>query len=1055
MNIRSFPSRVALTIILAAASFPRAHGVSSSVSELLNLVEIDTSDPSTKSPLPSVVTGSTDEPTKLTAEEEHRRQAQAAYHAAIAKEEEEEEEKERTPAEDNKQSAGSPGRAGPGSSRRRLSSAGDTWKDSDYEYSHAEIEGTGKESKGDYHGWPGKPCQCSDATEHLKYNFELTTKFYDPANEECFSEMCIPKQMDPNRVMTQTGKYQLQRASATGAIYEYLYHGRFGHSPETQTFRVPTCKVWYKDAREGREDKPWGPRDQLKDFPVYLRTGELVSGISKTNFVPSTSPIAKHDLNNEDEQPWIEKRVPGHKPLPGIHTQLDERAPQGPDLFTGMFCTCPSLERYDPTHQDDQGRLLDGPLDPSKQYFNRDVKEAALSVTRKLKRQIFYYAVETDSPMPWADYVANVPNTQFKIIQDALSIDSDYRNTDLFPDVINDNVNPRMDLPMGCYVEQDDVDAFDCPPENIKYKTKVISEYDEQEGTRNAVLLSFKGAVYETEPIEYMQQCGCPSEQICDDFLSLCAKMKSKEECQNVADIGFDWSKGSLGNAEWMINTGCLWTSDAEWSAAEQIDRNQRYGRTRYTYWAGRPTKSDPADTGCGPRPWKNRLVGPRSVAARVVSEKRNQYSATGDSWDPLTVPTDREDEFTDADINEQMFRSDNQEEPDDFATLFLRHKWCEENPNDPYRLLGQPGSTDEDRSERPNRGLIMPTSKSDSSTKWAEVASRRFAAYQKYNNIECPLNMDEFCPGVSFGEAHCVPNCGFRMYSRYQKTVCAADVGPLETLTYRSPGGCITQHPEFGCQETSPYATVAEYIRMDTFKPLQFEVVREHSLIQYVSRFGNLLDSSDGEVWRLMLAQGPMLPELLGTWYDAEGHGAITLSKTTARLQNKLTYNVVAIRPYPQTSYTVVQYMAEQARVRTLRPSSDIFTYEGSKKEPFYTVVATKFSYELVLRVPDATKQLSHGYLQTLFKKREQLLVSQVFSAFEFSDVGGVKHTRAGEYLRFVIKPFCLDPKAIGLGQLDRNLTLLKPQCTVDTLDEFGESPECCFYNPVTKMLQ
>ena len=149
MNIRSFPSRVALAIILAAASFPRAHGVSSSVSELLNLVEIDTSDPSTKSPLPSMVTDSTDEPAKLTAEEEHRRQAQAAYHAAIAKEQKEEEEKERTPAEDNKQSAGSPGRAGPGSSRRRLSSAEDTWEDSDYEYSHAEIEGTGKASTGE------------------------------------------------------------------------------------------------------------------------------------------------------------------------------------------------------------------------------------------------------------------------------------------------------------------------------------------------------------------------------------------------------------------------------------------------------------------------------------------------------------------------------------------------------------------------------------------------------------------------------------------------------------------------------------------------------------------------------------------------------------------------------------------------------------------------------------------------------------------------------------------------------------------------------------------
>merc|ERR1719502_532937 len=277
-------------------------------------------------------------------------------------------------------------------------------------------------------------------------------------------------------------------------------------------------------------------------------------------------------------------------------------------------------------------------------------------------------------------------------------------------------------------------------------------------------------------------------------------------------------------------------------------------------------------------------------------------------------------------------------------------------------------------------------------------------------------------------------------MYSKYRKTICGADVGPLETLTYRTPGGCELQHPEFGCQRTSPYATVAEYIRMDTFKPLQFEVVREHSLIQYVSRFGNLLDTSDGEVWRLKVAQGPMLPELLGTWYDAEGHGALTLSKTTAKLQNKLEYQVVSIRPTPQISYTVAQYMTEQGRIRTLRPDTDIFTYEGSKKEPFYTVVATKFSYELELRVPDTTKQLSHAYLQTLFKKREQLLVSQVFSAFEFSDVGGVKHTRKGEYLKFVIKPFCLNPEEINRGLVHQNFTSLKPMCTLDSLDEYGE---------------
>ena len=89
------------------------------------------------------------------------------------------------------------------------------------------------------------------------------------------------------------------------------------------------------------------------------------------------------------------------------------------------------------------------------------------------------------------------------------------------------------------------------------------------------------------------------------------------------------------------------------------------------------------------------------------------------------------------------------------------------------------------------------------------------------------------------------------------------------------------------GCLENSPFAKVEEHIRYDSFKPLQFQVVREGSSVVYVSRFGNLLSSTDGEVWQLMLAEGPMLPELLGTWYDSKTHVSLTLAKTTAKLSN------------------------------------------------------------------------------------------------------------------------------------------------------------------------
>ena len=81
----------------------------------------------------------------------------------------------------------------------------------------------------------------------------------------------------------------------------------------------------------------------------------------------------------------------------------------------------------------------------------------------------------------------------------------------------------------------------------------------------------------------------------------------------------------------------------------------------------------------------------------------------------------------------------------------YVRLYWCEDDPNDNF----------------------------DSYNK---LQSDKMAGYSHFKSM-----------------SQCVPNCGFRMYSIYEKTLCATDVGPLVSMTYTTPGGCLRQDPEIG----------------------------------------------------------------------------------------------------------------------------------------------------------------------------------------------------------------------------------------------------------------
>ena len=117
--------------------------------------------------------------------------------------------------------------------------------------------------------------------------------------------------------------------------------------------------------------------------------------------------------------------------------------------------------------------------------------------------------------------------------------------------------------------------------------------------------------------------------------------------------------------------------------------------------------------------------------------------------------------------------------------------------------------------------------------------------------------------------------------------------------------------------------------------------------------------------------------------------------------------YEVSFINPLPVNQYYVAHFQKEKSR---LMSNPELFIYEGTKEEPFYRVTATKFMYELTMMVPEDTKVLSHSFLEGLFKHNQELVMSQVFSSYEFSDVGGIKHSRVGEYLLFRVKAWCQD---------------------------------------------